>query len=78
MERRDKRGRRIGHNPWREYVTDAWRCAYHAWWLGMEAVAIGYATEERDYRATNPPPMLRDFMVGLAASWNGTTRQRAA
>jgi hypothetical protein len=77
MVRRDKRGRRIGHNPWRDYVTDTWRCAHHAWWLAMEAACVGYATEEREWRAVHPCPRLGDFMVELSPSW-GTSGRMAA
>jgi len=31
MERRDSRGRRIGHNWWREYVTGTYRDARDQW-----------------------------------------------
>lgn len=67
--RRDRRGRRIGRNPWREYITEAWRCADHAWWLQAEAEAIGYATELAEFRAAHPRPQLGAFMVELAPSW---------
>jgi RimJ/RimL family protein N-acetyltransferase len=63
--RRDKRGRRIGHNWWREYIVDAWRSADHAWWLHREAVAMGYATEMREYAAEHPRPQLKLFMIQL-------------
>lgn len=69
--RRDRLGRRIGRNLWREYVTDAWRAADHAWWLDREAVAIGYATEMAEYQADHPRPTLRAFMVALAPAWHG-------
>ena len=72
--RRDKRGRRIGFNWWREYVTEAWRCADHAWWLDAEAVAIGYTTELAEYRQAHPRPTLKMFLVGLA----GTRDERVA
>lgn len=69
--RRDKRGRRIGHNPWRDLITDAWRSADHAWFLAAEADSIGYATELDEYRAEHPRPNLGDFMRELAPMWHG-------
>lgn len=75
--RRDKRGRRIGRNLWREYVTDTWSCAYQAWWLGLEETAMGYATEGAEYAALNPPPRLGDFMVALSPSWSNPMRDAA-
>lgn len=65
-ERRDRRGRRIGRNWWREYVTDLWRMADHAWWLDREAVALGYAAEMAEYEASHPRPTLKGFMLELA------------
>lgn len=65
-ERRDSRGRRIGRNPWREAVTDAWRCADHAWWLAAESATALYATELAEYRAEHPRPNLGEFMVALS------------
>lgn len=56
-----------GRHWWREYVVDAWRSAYQAWWLQREAVAIGYATEMAEFEAANPCPNLRDFMTHLSA-----------
>lgn len=69
--RLDRRGRRIGRNLWREYVTDAWRAADHAWWLACENTAYGYATEIAEYRDDHPRPTLRAFMVALAPGWGG-------
>lgn len=61
--RRDRRGRRIGRNWWREWNVDSLRAADQAWWLGREAVAVGYATEEAEYKATHPRPTLKAFLV---------------
>lgn len=65
-ERRDKRGRRIGRNWWREYVWGEWHAAYHAWWLDREAVALGYSTEMHEYGQENPAPTFRAFLESLA------------
>jgi hypothetical protein len=69
--RRDKRGRRIGRNLWREHVWSAWHAADHAWWLACENTCYGYATEIDEYRQQHPRPNLGDFMRELALSWGG-------
>ena len=56
-----------GRHWWRELVTDAYRAAYHAWWLEREDVAIGYAAEQRDFAEHKPAPRLADFMVHLSS-----------
>lgn len=55
-----------GHHWWREWITDEWRAADHAWWLQREAEALGYETEMREFEADNPRPKLGDFMVHLS------------
>jgi len=75
--RRDRLGRRIGRNLWREYVTDCWRAADHAWWLACESEAIGYATEIAEYREAHPRPTLKAFMVALAPGWGGARGREA-
>lgn len=55
-----------GRHWWRDTVTDAWECATHAWALKAEEVTIGYKTEMAEYRESNPPPRLKDFMVELS------------
>ncbi|KAB2809288.1 hypothetical protein F9L07_19810 [Pimelobacter simplex] len=74
MIRRDKLGRRIGRNWWRELIVSSWSAADHAWWLHREAVAVGYATEEAEFAAEHPRPTLKAFMVTLA----GTTSSAVA
>lgn len=72
MARLDSRGRRIGQNHWRDYVTDQWRCADHAWFLQAEEFTGGYGVnleELEEFRRLKPRPMLRDFMVELAPSY---------
>lgn len=68
--KRDKLGRRIGHNPWRDHITQCWSAADHAWWCTMEAETSLYATEVREWRATHPRPMLGGFMVALSEGWS--------
>lgn len=65
-ERRDKRGRRIGHNWWREYICDTLFMADHAWQLQRETVCIGYATEEAEYQELHPRPTLKAFLLANA------------
>jgi len=66
MERRDKRGRRIGRNWWREWIVDQLYCADHAWWLKREEEAIGYETEMKIFAEGNPRPTLKAFLIGHA------------
>ena len=66
--KRDKRGRRIGRNWWREYVTDAWLSARHAWEAAREEACNGWATEISEWTLDNPAPRLGDFMQHLARS----------
>lgn len=68
---------RVGRHWWREYITDCWRSADHAWWLAREAVAIGYATEEREYAQLHPRPRLRDFMTHLSTGALAPERMEA-
>lgn len=77
--RRDRLGRRIGRNAWREYVTGEFRAALDAWerrresgedvggWAG--AVTAAYQMEDDEYRERFPCPRLKDFMVELSYYW---------
>lgn len=61
----------IGRHWWRELVVDAWSCADQAWHDEREAVAMGYATEEREFAEARPRPRLADFMRHLSAgTWS--------
>jgi hypothetical protein len=64
--RLDRCGRRIGRNWWREFNTDVWRHADHAWWLAREAVANGWATEQREFAEVHPRPTLKGFLLANA------------
>ena len=66
MERRDRRGRRIGYNWWREWIVSEWFDADQAWWSQCEAVAYGYQTEITEYKKSHPRPTLKSFMINLA------------
>lgn len=61
--RRDKRGRRIGHNWWREMNCDLLFNAAAAWERTCEEIAIGYATEIEEYAQDHPRPNLKDFLI---------------
>lgn len=56
-----------GRHWWREYVTDAYRSARHAWWLQLEAATSQWPTEVAEYVAANPPPTFGQFLVGLSS-----------
>ena len=64
MDRRDKRGRRIGYNWWREMNMDLLYAAAAAWERGCEAVALGYDTETAEYAAEHPRPTLKQMLLG--------------
>lgn len=64
--RRDKRGRRIGYNWWREYNCNLLLDATLAWERQCEEVAIGYATETAEFARDFPRPNLKDFLVANA------------
>lgn len=49
-------------------VLDEFYAAREAYDNGMEAVAIGYATEEAEYREQNVRPTLKAFLVGLKSN----------
>lgn len=66
-ERRDKIGRRIGRNWWRELVVQTWRDAYDAWWLLAEDATMLYSTELAEYKIEHPTPTLRATMIGLSS-----------
>lgn len=61
--RRDKNGRRVGYNWWREFNVEAFRCADHAWWLAREEICYGYETEEREFLETHPRPTLKQLLI---------------
>lgn len=60
--RRDRLGRRIGRNWWREMICGSLAGAEQAWWLEREAVALGYQTEMQEFQEQNPRPTLRLFL----------------
>lgn len=65
----DRRGRRIGANPWREYVMDVYSPARTAWEMRAEIESKGYDTELAEYRELHPGPTLKATLVGLAGTW---------
>jgi hypothetical protein len=64
--RRDKRGRRIGYNWWREYNCSLLLDATLTWERDCEAVAIGYDTETAEYAQHTPRPTLKAFLLANA------------
>jgi hypothetical protein len=61
--RLDKRGRRIGHNWWREYNYDLWFLANTMWLQQRETECSGWLTEEREYQMLHPRPTLKQFLL---------------
>lgn len=61
--RRDKRGRKIGRNWWREHNCSILLDATLAWELACESVALGYATETTEYAEQYPRPTLKAFLI---------------
>lgn len=66
---RDRLGRRIGRNLWREHVWDNWHAADYTWWQHCENETSLYDAEVQEYRSNNPRPNLGDFMETLSPSW---------
>lgn len=52
---------------WRDMCHDAYMAAAHAWELQAEAVALGYATELREFAEAHPRPRYKDFLVHLSS-----------
>ncbi len=63
--RRDRRGRRIGRNWYRELAVETWRGEYDAWQQLAEEHAIGYATELIDFKLEHPTPTFKATLIGL-------------
>jgi len=61
--RRDKRGRRIGRNWWREHICALLLDASLMWERQCEAVAMGYQTETDEYARQHPRPTLKAFLI---------------
>lgn len=67
--RRDKRGRRIGYNWWREYVWEQWYAADALWREQRDAECIGYPAEQATYGAygeshsTPPRPTFKALLI---------------
>lgn len=50
-------------HPWRDHVTEAYALARLVWEEECERVCVGYATEESEFRLTNPPPTFKAFLL---------------
>lgn len=57
---RDKRGRRIGYNWWREYNMTAFEAAYFAVEKHRED---NHQMEPEEYKAAFPLPRYKDFLI---------------
>lgn len=62
-DRRDRRGRRIGYNWWREYNCSILLDAELTWARQAEASTHGYTTEMMEYAAEHPRPTLKAFLI---------------
>jgi len=60
--RRDRLGRRVGYNWWREMNVALLFDATLLWEQQREAEAVGYETEERAFEQANPRPNLKEFL----------------
>jgi len=65
-QRRDKRGRRIGRNWWREMNCEQWWRATLDWEEQREREALGYETEMREFEQAHPRPNLKSFLLANA------------
>lgn len=61
--RRDRLGRRIGRNWWREYNVGILLDASLTWERQCEQVALGYPTETAEYAEVHPRPTLKAFLI---------------
>ena len=61
--RRDKRGRKIGYNWWREYNVEVFRSAYDAIEAHRED---NHQMEPDEYSAAYPLPRFKDFLLANA------------
>jgi hypothetical protein len=58
-------GDAMTRNWWLETIMQTWSDADYAWQADRERVALGYATENREYAELHPRPTLKETMVGL-------------
>ena len=81
-ERRDKRGRRIGYNWWREYTCSIYHPARTQWEVDFEDTYYSYypgiieverrrerrggRREVTDWLEDNPPPTLKAYLLANA------------
>lgn len=69
--RRDTLGRAIGRNWWRELNVGILADQERIWQDGLEAYAVGYATEAAEYAERHPRPTLKQLLIDNA----GMSRQ---
>lgn len=60
--------RQYAASPWVAQATEEYRDARLAWERDRENVALGYATEMREYGQERPAPRLADFLRQAAAA----------
>lgn len=63
MTRCDKRGRRIGHNWWREMIMEQFRSQWHD---RDEREGDNHQMEPDEFNAAFPKPRLKDLLIGNA------------
>ena len=77
-DRRDKRGRRIGYNWWREMNVTQFRDADYAWHslresgLAIHSGSVAgagynnayYQLSEEEFRELHPRPTLKELLIG--------------
>jgi hypothetical protein len=44
-------------------MVQEYRLERHVWEMQLEEAAIGYATEEAEFREKYPPPMFKDRLI---------------
>lgn len=52
-----------GGNWYHADLMESYYLAREAWEAEAEAVTLGYDTEMAEYKATNPPPRFRDWLI---------------
>lgn len=93
-ERKDKRGRRVGYNWWREYNMQGWSSAHAAWEhlresgqpvhtgarhvAGADGDTAYYQLSDREYQAIHPRPTLKEFLIHNAGMGIDLSRGQAS
>ena len=56
-------------NPWVRFVVDTYWSMRHPQLAALEAQALGYLADERDYYARNPRVTFRDTLIQCSPEW---------